>query len=103
MEARTIKMTLQNYEAASGHLVSLPKSMIFFLNTPKRTMQIIVSILQCSVGSLPSTYLGLPLGANPSPESFWNGLIDKCKAKMDGWKGALLIQARKLVMIKSTL
>lgn len=83
--------------------MSLPKSMIFFLNTPERRAHRIVGILQCYVGSLPSTYLGLPLGANSSHDSFWSGLIDKFNAKLAGWKGVLLSQASKLVLIKATL
>lgn len=48
------------------------------------------------------SYLGLPLCSNMIPKSFWWGLIDKFNSKMAGWKGALLSQAGKLQLIKST-
>jgi len=61
-----------------------------------------VRILRCRVGKLPSTYLGLPLGAKP-PNSFWNGIIDRFNKKLVGWKGASLSQAGKCLLVKSTL
>ena len=56
----------------------------------------------CGVGSLPSTYLGLPLGSSP-PESFWNGILDRFNRKMAGWKGVFLSQAGKCLLVKSSL
>ena len=59
-------------------------------------------ILGCGVGNLPSTYLGLPLGTKP-PDSFWNGIIDRFNKKSVGLKEAILSQAGKCQLVKSTL
>ena len=56
----------------------------------------------CEIGSLPTIYLGLPLGQKP-PDSFWNGILDKFNKKVTGWKGATLSQAGKCLLVKSTL
>ena len=75
---------------------------MFFVNTPEDRQREIVRILGCVVGVLPSTYLGLPLGTK-FPNSFWNGIIDRFSKKLVGWKGAILRQAGKCQLVKSTL
>ena len=59
-------------------------------------------IISCEIGSLLGSYLGLPLGLS-APNSFWNSLIDKIHLKLAGWKGSLLSQAGKVIVLKSIL
>ena len=42
------------------------------------------------------------MGLSP-PDSFWHSLIDKIHSKLEGWKGSLLSQAGKVVVLKSVL
>ena len=76
--------------------------MIFFINTLKDRKRKIARILGCEMGSLPSSYLGLPLGSK-LPDSFWIDLIDKFSKNLVGWKGAILSQAGKCQLVKATL
>jgi hypothetical protein len=46
----------------------------------------LASILGCRVSSLPMKYLGLPLGASYKAISIWNGVIEKMKRRLAGWK-----------------
>jgi hypothetical protein len=43
-------------------------------------------ILGCRVSSLPMKYLGLPLGALYKAKSIWDGIVEKMKRRLAGWK-----------------
>lgn len=62
----------------------------------------IKKIIGYEIGSLPDSYLGLPMGLSP-PNNFWNSLIEKIHSKLEGWKGSLLNQVGKVVVLKSIL
>lgn len=96
------KIILSKYEATSGQRISLPKSSIFFLNTFKKRQIKIAAIFGCCIEKLPSTYLGLHLCMNSTPNFFQFSLIDKFQSKLVCWKGVLLSQASKLQLIKSS-
>jgi len=49
-------------------------------------------ILGCRIGSLPMTYLGLPLGASFKSLSIWNRVIEKVERRLASWKKTLFIQ-----------
>lgn len=55
------------------------------------------------VSSLPTTYLGIPLGANPRKVDTWNPIINRIKKKLSGWKINLLSRAGRLTLIKAVL
>ena len=76
--------------------------MVYFVNVSKARQLKIKRIIGCESGTLTGTYLGLPLGLSP-PANFWNSLIDKIHVKLVGWKGSLLSQARKVIVLKSIL
>ena len=42
--------------------------------------------LRCKVGSLPSSYLGLPLGAPYRSVVVWNGVEERLRKKLARWK-----------------
>ena len=75
---------------------------MYFIKTPIPRQNKIANILGCSIGSFPSTYLGLPLGLKVL-DSFWEDLINKFSKKLVGWKGNILSQAGKLILLKSCL
>ena len=81
--ARNIKKALVDYGNATGQIINWNKSLIYFINVSEARQTKIKKIIGCKIGSLPSSYLGLPLELSP-PNSFWNLLIDKIHSKLVG-------------------
>ena len=61
-EARSFKKCMNLFSKESGLTVNPNESKIFFMNTDRTTTRNIVWILGFSKGTMPSKYLGIPLG-----------------------------------------
>ncbi|KAE8705601.1 hypothetical protein F3Y22_tig00110419pilonHSYRG00004 [Hibiscus syriacus] len=57
----------------------------------------------CSVGSFPTEYLGLPLGAKKNSEALWDPVFKNFSSKLVGWKASCLSLAGRTVLLKSVL
>ncbi|GJT70370.1 cysteine-rich receptor-like protein kinase [Tanacetum coccineum] len=53
-----------------------------------------------SPGSLPFTYLGLPIGVNMKKMVCWNGIVEKVKKKLAGWKSKMISYGGRLTLVK---
>ena len=65
------------FEAISGLSINLNKSEILSVGRVEN-VQVLASELGCKVGSLPSIYLGLPLGAPHKSVAVWDGVEETC-------------------------
>ena len=59
--------------------------------------------LGCKVGSLPTTYLGLPLGARHKSTMVWDAVEEKFRKRLALWKRQYISKGGRLVLIRSTL
>ena len=66
-------------------------------------VHILVEILGCQIGSLPMTYLGMPLGVSYKSPTIWNLILEKIDCKLAGWKKLYLSKGGRLTLLKSTL
>ena len=66
-------------------------------------MHVLAEILGCRVGTLPMSYLGMPLGASHKSPSIWNPILEKIGQKLAGWKKLYLSKGGRLMLPKSTL
>ncbi|GJZ25898.1 RNA-directed DNA polymerase, eukaryota, reverse transcriptase zinc-binding domain protein [Tanacetum coccineum] len=57
----------------------------------------------CAPGSLPFTYLGLPIGSNMNLISNWQPLIDRFQSRLSSWKANMLSIGGRLTLIKAVL
>ncbi|RVW13169.1 Transposon TX1 uncharacterized 149 kDa protein [Vitis vinifera] len=73
------------FEAASGLRINLDKSEIIPVGVVEEIEEMAVE-LGCRVGSLPSQYLGLPLGAPYKASSVWDGVEEKVRRRLARWK-----------------
>ncbi|XP_071694272.1 uncharacterized protein [Rutidosis leptorrhynchoides] len=66
-------------------------------------MDYFASILGCSIGDFPFSYLGILIGFKRRQCSFWDPVIDKFKKKLAGWKGRCLSFGDRLVLVNAVL
>ena len=47
-------------------------------------VHVLAKILGCRIGSLPMTYLRMPLGASHKSPTIWNPILEKIERKLAG-------------------
>ncbi|WJZ99546.1 hypothetical protein VitviT2T_017981 [Vitis vinifera] len=73
------------FEAISGLSINLNKSEILSVGRVENA-EVLAFELGCKVGSLPSTYLGLPLGAPHKSVAMWDGVEERMRKRLALWK-----------------
>ena len=63
----------------------------------------LADILGCKVGSLPMSYLGMPLGASYKSSFVWNPILEKLERRLVRWKKMYPFKGGCLTLLKSTL
>ena len=69
----------------SGLHINWEKSFIYPINSVLST-EVLTKTLGGKVGELPTTYLGMPLGAKSKSRDIWNGVHEKCEKRLINWK-----------------
>uniref|UniRef100_A0A1S3X891 Reverse transcriptase domain-containing protein n=2 Tax=Nicotiana TaxID=4085 RepID=A0A1S3X891_TOBAC len=80
-----LKQVLQWFQIVSGLKINLGKCEIFPVGEVAN-IDALSYALRCKVGSLPTTYLGLPLGASHKDITFWNPVIEMVEKRLAGWQ-----------------
>jgi len=101
-QLRFLRIILVLFEGISGLHINWRKSHIYPINEVYN-MEQLTFVLGGEVGSLPTTYLGMPLGARSKSKEIWNSVIEKCEKKMSRWKAQYLSMGGRLVLINSVL
>lgn len=90
------------YCEASGQLVNMDKSSVFFSpNTPLSLLDQISAILNVPVNDRPGHYLGLPTVWGRSKKASLAFVKDRLRDKIQSWKLGTLSMAGREVLIKS--
>jgi len=66
-------------------------------------MEYLNAILGGEIGVLPTTYLGMPLGASSQSYEILNKVVEKCEMKLARWKSQYLSRGGRLTLINSVL
>ncbi|RVX17243.1 putative ribonuclease H protein [Vitis vinifera] len=66
-------------------------------------MEALASVLGCKIGSLPTSYLGLPLGAPYKSTRVWDVVKERFRKRLSLWKRQYLSKGGRLTLLKSTL
>lgn len=66
-------------------------------------IQVLAGVLGCEVGSSPTVYLGLSLGAKSKAMEIWNGVIERCEKRLYNWKGQYLSLGGRIILVYSVL
>ena len=97
-----LSWTLFWFEAASGLRINLAKSEIFPIGEVEE-VDVMAVELGYRVGSLPSSFLGLPLGAPNKAISMWDGVEERVRRRLALWKHQYISKGGRITLIKSTM
>lgn len=101
-EAGKLMKILKVYEEATGQLINMDKSSVFF---SKNTTQPVRHEVCQAMGAIQQVrqgkYLGLPMIITKSKEQVFGFIRNSIDSKLLGWKNKLLNQAGKEVMLKA--
>lgn len=101
-QLKYLRVILVVSECVSAMHINGKKSSFYLINEVN-DMEFLASILGGVVGSLPTIYLGMPLGANTKSKKIWNGVIGKCGKKLSRWKSQYLSLGGRVILINSVL
>ncbi|KAG9449626.1 hypothetical protein H6P81_009591 [Aristolochia fimbriata] len=97
------KAVITLFELGSGQKVNWSKTEVFGFNMDNEVLQHFAATLGCSVGTLPSTCLGLLLFHSRISKSLWCPVIEKVQKRLSIWKGKMLSKAGRLILIRACL
>ena len=72
------------FEALSGLKINLRKSAIYPVGRVENPNCLALELC-CKVGSLPTTYLELPLGEKHNSQRVWDGVEERLRKKLALW------------------
>jgi hypothetical protein len=98
-----IKAMLRGFEMVSGLKVNYWKSCMMGVNVSSEFLDMASVFLNCRLGSLPFTYLGLPVGANPHRLSTWVPMLEAVKRRLGSWGNKFVSLGGRIVLIKAVL
>jgi hypothetical protein len=101
---QNLKWILTCFELMSGMRINYHKSELVPINISEaEEVQIYANVFGCPVGAFPIKYLGIPLHYTKLRREDIQPLIDKIGKRIAGWRGKLLTQAGRMVLIKTCL
>ena len=90
------------FEAMSGLKINLTKSEIIPIG-PVNNLVELASELGCNIGSLPTSYLGLPLGVKHKALGVWDSIEERYRKRLAAWKTQYISKGGRITLIRSTL
>ena len=90
------------FEALSGLRINLDKSSLLPVGRVENEENLALE-LGCKIGSLPTEYLRLPLGAKHKASSVWDGVEERFWKRLANWKRQYISKGGRLTLIRSTL
>ena len=97
-----LRRVLTCFEAVTGLRVNMSKSEMVPI-WEVTNLSYLVDILSCRIGTLPMTYLGMPLGSSFKALGVWNPIVEKVERRLARWKKLYLSKGGCLTLLKSTL
>ncbi|GJZ73768.1 RNA-directed DNA polymerase, eukaryota [Tanacetum coccineum] len=94
---------LKCFKEVAGLKINLNKSKIYDVGVERGELDTMAHFMRCSVGEVPFTYLGLPVGVNMRRVSAWNEVIERFKSRLSEWKAKAMSFGGRLTLVKSVL
>jgi len=99
----SLKTILRCFELTSGLKVNFTKSSVMGVNVGDEFLGLAERFLYCRVGSVPFTYLGLPVGANPCLQKTWQPLLHLLANRLGSWGNRYVSLGGRVVFRNSVL
>ena len=96
-----IRLVLTCFEAVTGLKVNMSKSEMVPIGEVSN-LPVLADILCCKIGSLPISYLGMPLGSHYKSTAVWNPIIEKMERRLAGSQRLYLSKGGRPSLLKST-
>ena len=90
------------FEALFGLKINMDKSELIPVRNVDNAEELAV-VLGCKVGSLPFTYLGLPLGTHYNSSKVRDGVEERFRKILAKWKRQYISKGSRVTLIKSTM
>ena len=87
----------------AGLKINFHKSYVNNLSRCEEMGMRVASILNCNLGALSFTYLGLPIKATTLTREDWQPLVDRMEKGLATWKGNALSRGGRLILVNSML
>ncbi|GJW60154.1 hypothetical protein Tco_0109489 [Tanacetum coccineum] len=81
---------LNVFYIVSGLKINIHKSNVFGVGVSSSEIVSMAACTGCEAGSLPFSYLGLPIGSNMRRIVNWQVITDRSKARLSKWKANML-------------
>ncbi|GJX15428.1 putative RNA-directed DNA polymerase, eukaryota, reverse transcriptase zinc-binding domain protein [Tanacetum coccineum] len=84
-------------------LKGFEKSKVYGIGVSSSAVAEMARVMKCSMGELPLTYMGLPVGVSMRRESAWRPVVEKFKKRLTDWKAKTMSFGGRLTLVKSVL
>ena len=101
--ARTLSLMMEVFTDFSGLQLNRAKSAIVGFGLAAEELSCCAKILATPIGTLSIRYLGLPLTDRHLRTQDWQPVMAKVESRLSGWRGRLLSQGGRLILVKSVL
>ena len=91
------------FEAVSGLKINFFRREIIGVRVHEHHLCQFAGILGCKAGTLPSSYLGLPLCIGTPSKSLWSPVMERLEKRLASWKANYLSLGGRITLIKSVL
>lgn len=98
-----LKILLILLELVSGLKINTNKCNVYGINTDEEWLEQQVNILECSVGRIPFTYLGVKVGISHNKVSDWRCIVQKVRNRVRKWESLKISIGGRLTLINSVL
>lgn len=99
----TMKAILRGFQMVSALKINFSKSSLVGINVSEDFMAMACDFLNCSAGSIPFKYLGLPVGANMRSMSTWEPLVETIGGRLNTWSTRYISFGGRIVLLNSVL
>ena len=101
-DLKEFRKILDLYASFTGLRINFHKSSMIPLNVPADEVAVLASYLGCTIGSMPFTYLGLPMGTTKPAVKDFSPLIDRVERRLSA-TASFLSYGDRLVIVNSVL